>query len=123
MKDELIKGAMKKDHLIWLLMLNLHCAQFTMLELLAHPATRQREKQQIKMRKRWLDAWMRQSTPKKDRDKVDEHTAEHIGYMAEVQMLIGLCHPDQLEWISEQVAKLVMAASNRQNMKSADHAN
>lgn len=116
MKDEMIKGAMKKDHLIWLLMLNMHCAQYTMIELLDHPQTRQREKQQIKMRKRWVDNWMKQATRKQDRDTVEQHTSEHIGFMAEVQMILGLCHPDQLEWITEQIARLVIAANNRQEM-------
>jgi 3-deoxy-D-manno-octulosonic-acid transferase len=117
MKDEMIKGAMKKKHLIWLLMLNLHSAQYVMIELLDHPQTRQREKQQINIRKRWVENWIRQSTRKEDRETIEDCTSEHIGYMAELQMMLGLCHPDQLEWITEQVAKLIIAANNREQFK------
>lgn len=113
----MIKDAMKKNHLIWLLMLNLHCAQYTMIEILDHPDTKQREKQQINMRKRWVENWLKQATRREDREKVEDYTSEHIGYMAELQMMLGLCHPEQLEWITEQVAKLIIAANNRQTMQ------
>jgi hypothetical protein len=117
MKNDLIKGAMERRHLVWLLVLNLCSAEFVLLELLDHPKTKGREKQQINQRRRFVQNWLAQATRRQDREEIETQTTEHIAFMAEAQMLLGLCDPSQLEWISEELAKLVMAANNRATLE------
>jgi hypothetical protein len=113
MKNDLITGAMERYHLIWLLVVNLHSVDFCLLELLDHPKTQGREKQQINQKRRFIKNWMVQATRRQDREGIEQQTTEHIAFMAEAQMLLGLCDPTQLEYVSEQLAKLVMAANNK----------
>jgi hypothetical protein len=113
MKNDLIKGAMERRHLVWLLVLNLCSAEFVLLELLDHPKTKGREKQQINQRRRFVQNWLAQATRRQDREEIETQTTEHIAFMAEAQMLLGLCDPTQLEYVSEELAKLVMAANNK----------
>lgn len=113
MKEE-VKSEMQRHHFVWLLVVALNCADFALLEMLDLKTTRHREKQVINQKRRFIDNWLRQAIPKKaHRERVEKETSEQIAFMCEIQSMITLCDPTQLEWIRDQIMPLVLAANNR----------
>ena len=54
-------------------------------------------------------------TTKENKDFLNDQSFDSVGLIVELIAMLAIVHPDQQEWITEEVKKLIFVSENRQN--------
>jgi hypothetical protein len=54
-------------------------------------------------------------TTKDNKDLLNEHSFDSVGLIVEIIAMLAIVHPEQQDWIIEEVKKLIFVSENRQN--------
>lgn len=99
----------------YLLVTSLNLTLYAIAEL---EPTKMKQAQKLKFmslrnaNKNFLDSILKS---KEDKELLNEQSFESIGLIIEIVAMLSQVHPEQHEWIMEEVKKLIFISVNRQN--------
>lgn len=105
---------------IWLLVSSLNTVRFAIAELEPHKMG-QHYKMKYMILKNNIDNFLRsmkRNTPEADRQLLDTLSFDSVGAVAEAIAMILQVHPDQQEWLLDEIKKLTFHSVNRQALNS-----
>ena len=99
----------------YLLVTSLNLALFSIAELEPSKMKHQQKMRFTNLRnaaKNFLD---QMPTSREDKEFLNDQSFDSVGLIAELIAMVSQVHPEQQEWITQEVKKLVFHSVNRQN--------
>ena len=94
----------------------LNAAHFCLINLETNPITRGKTKQRVTNAKRFIAAWLKSGNARgSEYEEVMGLTDDQASFLLETNMSLATAPAPQLEWLNNQIQKLVLAAHNREN--------
>lgn len=99
----------------YLLVCSLNLTLFAIAELEPHKKKHAQKMRLINLRNATKNFLQQIPNNKEDKEFLNEQSFDSVGLIVELIAMLSQVHPDQQEWITGEVKKLIFQSVNRQN--------